>query len=78
MEPIVARHVEGFYDTGAYALTGPSTTKNGGEVSGWAVSDSASGFDDVLRVHEHAADGTVSRVLACRRCAGRMSRRWTT
>ena len=31
---IVARHVEGFYDTGAYALTGPSTTKNGGEVSG--------------------------------------------
>ena len=31
---IVARHVEGFYDTGAYALTGPSTTKNGGEVGG--------------------------------------------
>ena len=31
---IVARHVEGFYDTGAYALTGPSTIKNGGEVSG--------------------------------------------
>ena len=26
---IVARKVEGFYDTGAYALTGPSTTKNG-------------------------------------------------
>jgi len=31
---IVARHVEGVYDTGAYALTGPSTIKNGGEVSG--------------------------------------------
>jgi CO/xanthine dehydrogenase Mo-binding subunit len=31
---IIARKVEGFYDTGAYALTGPSTTKNGGEVSG--------------------------------------------
>ena len=31
---IVARQVEGFYDTGAYALTGPSTIKNGGEVSG--------------------------------------------
>ena len=31
---IVARHVEGIYDTGAYALTGPSTSKNGGEVSG--------------------------------------------
>ncbi len=31
---IVARKVEGFYDTGAYALTGPSTTKNGGEVGG--------------------------------------------
>jgi CO/xanthine dehydrogenase Mo-binding subunit len=31
---IVARHVEGIYDTGAYALTGPSTIKNGGEVSG--------------------------------------------
>ena len=31
---IVARQVEGIYDTGAYALTGPSTTKNGGEVAG--------------------------------------------
>ena len=31
---IIARKVEGFYDTGAYALTGPSTTKNGGEVGG--------------------------------------------
>jgi CO/xanthine dehydrogenase Mo-binding subunit len=31
---IVAREVEGIYDTGAYALTGPSTSKNGGEVSG--------------------------------------------
>jgi CO/xanthine dehydrogenase Mo-binding subunit len=31
---LVARHVEGIYDTGAYALTGPSTSKNGGEVSG--------------------------------------------
>ena len=31
---IVARQVEGVYDTGAYALTGPSTIKNGGEVSG--------------------------------------------
>jgi CO/xanthine dehydrogenase Mo-binding subunit len=31
---IVARQVEGVYDTGAYALTGPSTTKNGGEVAG--------------------------------------------
>jgi len=31
---IVARQVEAIYDTGAYALTGPSTTKNGGEVSG--------------------------------------------
>ena len=31
---IVARQVEGIYDTGAYALTGPSTSKNGGEVSG--------------------------------------------
>lgn len=31
---IVARLVEGIYDTGAYALTGPSTVKNGGEVSG--------------------------------------------
>ena len=27
-----------------------------------AVSDSASGFDDILRVHEHAADGAVSGV----------------
>src|SRR6476659_400829 len=31
---IVARQVEAVYDTGAYALTGPSTIKNGGEVSG--------------------------------------------
>ena len=31
---IVARQVEAVYDTGAYALTGPSTSKNGGEVSG--------------------------------------------
>ncbi|MET0503534.1 MAG: xanthine dehydrogenase family protein molybdopterin-binding subunit [Candidatus Binatia bacterium] len=31
---IIARQVEGIYDTGAYALTGPSTTKNGGEVAG--------------------------------------------
>jgi CO/xanthine dehydrogenase Mo-binding subunit len=31
---IVARLVEGIYDTGAYALTGPSTVKNGGEVAG--------------------------------------------
>jgi CO/xanthine dehydrogenase Mo-binding subunit len=31
---IIARQVEGIYDTGAYALTGPSTTKNGGEVGG--------------------------------------------
>ena len=31
---LVARQVEGIYDTGAYALTGPSTTKNGGEVAG--------------------------------------------
>jgi CO/xanthine dehydrogenase Mo-binding subunit len=31
---IVARQVEGVYDTGAYAITGPSTSKNGGEVSG--------------------------------------------
>ena len=31
---IVARQVEAVYDTGAYALTGPSTSKNGGEVAG--------------------------------------------
>jgi len=31
---LVARQVEAVYDTGAYALTGPSTAKNGGEVSG--------------------------------------------
>ncbi len=31
---IVAREVEAVYDTGAYALTGPSTSRNGGEVSG--------------------------------------------
>lgn len=31
---LVARQVEGVYDTGAYAITGPSTSKNGGEVSG--------------------------------------------
>lgn len=31
---IIARQVEGIYDTGAYALTGPSTVKNGGEVAG--------------------------------------------
>ncbi len=37
---IVARHVEGIYDTGAYALTGPSTSKNGGEVSGGRIGSS--------------------------------------
>ena len=31
---ILARQVEAVYDTGAYALTGPSTSRNGGEVSG--------------------------------------------
>lgn len=31
---LIARRVEAVYDTGAYALTGPSTVKNGGEVSG--------------------------------------------
>ncbi len=31
---LVAREVEAVYDTGAYAITGPSTAKNGGEVSG--------------------------------------------
>ena len=31
---ILAREVEAVYDTGAYALTGPSTSRNGGEVSG--------------------------------------------
>ncbi|HET8579994.1 MAG TPA: xanthine dehydrogenase family protein molybdopterin-binding subunit, partial [Nitrospiraceae bacterium] len=31
---LVAREVEAVYDTGAYAITGPSTTRNGGEVSG--------------------------------------------
>ena len=59
---IVARQVEAVYDTGAYALTSTNTaTKRRGSIGG-AVSDRASGFDDVLRVHEHAADGTVSRV----------------
>lgn len=31
---LVARKVEAFYDTGAYAISGVSTSKNGGEVSG--------------------------------------------
>ena len=31
---IVARQVEGVYDTGAYALTGPSGSKSGGQVAG--------------------------------------------
>ena len=31
---IVARKVEGVYDTGAYALTGPSGSKSGGQVAG--------------------------------------------
>jgi CO/xanthine dehydrogenase Mo-binding subunit len=31
---MVARKVEAFYDTGAYAISGVSTSKNGGEVSG--------------------------------------------
>ena len=31
---LVARQVEAIYDTGAYAITGPSTSRNGGEVSG--------------------------------------------
>ncbi len=31
---LVAREVEAYYDTGAYAMTGPTTAKNGGEVSG--------------------------------------------
>ena len=59
---IVARQVEGVYDTGAYALTSTDDRQERRGSIGWAVSDSASGFDDVLRVHEHAADGAVSRV----------------
>ncbi len=31
---LVAREVEAIYDTGAYAITGPSTARNGGEVAG--------------------------------------------
>jgi CO/xanthine dehydrogenase Mo-binding subunit len=31
---VVAREVEAVYDTGAYAITGPSTSRNGGEVAG--------------------------------------------
>jgi CO/xanthine dehydrogenase Mo-binding subunit len=31
---LVAREVEAIYDTGAYAITGPSTSRNGGEVAG--------------------------------------------
>lgn len=31
---IIARQLEAVYDTGAYAITGPSTAKNGGEVGG--------------------------------------------
>jgi CO/xanthine dehydrogenase Mo-binding subunit len=31
---LVARQVEAYYDTGAYAMTGPTTAKNGGEVGG--------------------------------------------
>ena len=31
---LVARQIEAIYDTGAYALTGSSTAKNGGEVAG--------------------------------------------
>ena len=56
---IVARQVEGVYDTGAYALTIDENRTERWRSVGWAVSDSASGFDDILRVHEHAADGTV-------------------
>ena len=59
---IVARQVEAVYDTGAYALTSTNTGQKRWRSIGWAVSDRASGFDDVLCVHEHAADGSVSRV----------------
>ena len=64
---LVARQVETVYDNGAYAITGPSTTENGGKVSGGPYRIPHQELDDVLRVHEHAADRTLPRV---RRAAG--------
>ena len=58
---IVARQVEAIYDAGAYALTSTNTAQKRRGGSGGAVSDRASEFDVVLCVHEHAADGSVSR-----------------
>ena len=74
---LVAREVQAVYDTGAYAITGPSTSRNGGEVSGGPDpirirSLRAIAFTPILRRRDRTA------ALAYRRSAGPTNRKWTT
>ena len=74
---ILARQVEAVYDTGAYALTGPSTSRNGGEVSGGPYRIPHQRLTSYC-VYTNTRPPDPTGGSACPRCAGPTRRRWTT